>query len=219
MTVVTVLEDEHQLREELVMFLNMRGYTVRDCGLLSEFWPLMDNAEIAILDITLPDGSGLDALIRMREQYPHAGIIILTARSTIQEKLDGLYAGADHYLVKPFRLLELEAIIESLLRRIGGGWRLDQQRRRLITPNGHSVSLSKQELILFKLLSEHPGQTISRRTFVEALGYNWLAYDSRRIDTFISRLRRRWREKCQEELPLKTAYSEGYAFTFIIKQL
>ena len=219
MTTITLLENECQQREELILFLNMRGYSVKECGSFFEFWPLMESTDIAILDIMLLNGSCFKTLSHIRDQYPQTGIIILTACQAIQDKLDGLYAGADHCLVKPFLLLELEAIIESLLRRIGSGWRLDCKKRRLIAPNGYSVKLSAQEMTLFTLLSEQPNQVVSRRKFVETLGYNWLDYDLRRLDTFISRLRRRWREQCQEELPLKTEYSEGYTFASVIKQI
>ena len=219
MTIIALLDDAHLTQKNIATFFKIRGYTVNHCVSLAEFLLLIQTSTIAIFDIRLLGSEKLETLLSIREQYPHLGIIVLTNHSTVQDKLNGLYAGADHYLIHPFPLLELEAIVESLLRRIGGGWCLDLKRCRLIAPNGDFAILSAQEMTLFKLLSEHPGQIVTRRTFVEALGHRWLDYDLRRLDTFISRLRRRWREQCQQELPLKTAYGEGYIFNCNIKKI
>lgn len=214
-----LLEDETALREEMAAYLGKRGHTVAQAGTLTEFWPLMPGAEIAILDLMLPDGSGLDAAARLRVEHPRVGIVILTARGATRDKVAGLAGGADHYLVKPFRPLELAAIIDALARRLGAGWRLDPQRRQLIDPAGFAAMLSARELCLFSLLAERPGQVVNRRRLIEAFGNDWLQYDQRRLDTMVSRLRRRWRESGGQELPLKTAYGEGYSFGESITRL
>ena len=216
---ITLLEDEVLLRKELAAFLSKRGHEVAQAGTLAEFWPLMSQANIAILDLMLPDGSGEEVARRLRQERPRVGILMLTARGAIQDRLQGLDAGADHYLVKPFRLLELAAIIDALLRRLGVGWRLDGQRRLLIAPDGFSSALSVAEMTLFNLLCDHPGDVVTQRTLVEALGFDWLDYDRRRLDKLVSRLRHRWQEESGQELPLKTEYRHGYSFGALIQRL
>ena len=216
---IALLEDETLLRKELAAFLIKRGHEVVQAGTLAEFWPLMPLADIAILDLMLPDGSGEEVARRLRQEHPRVGILMLTARGAIQDRLQGLDAGADHYLVKPFRLVELAAIMDALLRRLGVGWRLDGQRRRLIAPDGFSSALSVAEMTLFNLLCDHPGDVVTQRTLVEALGFDWLDYDRRRLDKLVSRLRHRWQEESGQELPLRTEYRHGYSFGAPIQRL
>lgn len=216
---IALLEDETLLRKELAAFLSKRGHEVAQAGTLAEFWPLMPQVDIAILDLMLPDGSGEEVARRLRLEHPRVGILMLTARGAIQNRLQGLDAGADHYLVKPFRLVELAAIIDALLRRLGVGWRLDGQRRLLIAPDGFSSALSVAEMTLFNLLCGHPGEVVTQRTLVEALGFDWLDYDRRRLDKLVSRLRHRWQEESGQELPLKTEYRHGYSFGALIQRL
>ena len=216
---IALLEDEILLRKELAAFLSKRDHEVAQAGTLAEFWPLMPQVDIAILDLMLPDGSGEEVARRLRQEHPRVGILMLTARGAIQDRLQGLDAGADHYLVKPFRLVELAAIIDALLRRLGTGWRLDGQRRLLIAPDGFSSALSVAEMTLFNLLCGHPGEVVTQRTLVEALGFDWLDYDRRRLDKLVSRLRHRWQEESGEELPLRTEYRHGYSFGALIQRL
>ena len=216
---IALLEDESALREELAAFLHKRGHTPLEAGTLAEFWPLMPTADLAIIDLMLPDGSGFEAAALMREAVPCAGIIMLTARSATEDKLQGLYGGADHYLVKPFRLLELMAIVDALLRRVGAGWRLAVEDRRLISPEGFSSALSAAEATLLDLLATHPQRMVSRRELVEALGYDWLSYDLRRLDKLVSRFRSRWLAESGQELPLKTEYGQGFRFGTVIQRL
>ena len=216
---IALLEDEILLRKELAAFLSKRGHEVVQAGTLAEFWPLMPQVDIAILDLSLPDGSGEEVARRLRQEHPRVGILMLTARGAIQDRLQGLDAGADHYLVKPFRLVELAAIIDALLRRLGVGWRLDGQRRLLIAPDGFGSALSVAEMTLFNLLCDHPGDVVTQRALVEALGFDWLDYDRRRLDKLVSRLRHRWQEESGQELPLRTEYRHGYSFGALIQRL
>lgn len=210
---VVLLEDESDLREEVAAFLEKRGWDVAQAGSLAEFRPLMTRAEIAVIDVTLPDGSGFDAAAELRRQDAGCGIVMLTACGTTQDKLKGLYGGADHYLVKPVKLLELAAIMDALRRRVVSGWRYVKQERRLLSPDGADMTLSSHETVLLELLAGHSGQVISRRLIVQAFSYDWLDYDQRRLDTLVSRLRRRWKSTTGTELPLKTEHREGYSFT------
>jgi DNA-binding response OmpR family regulator len=217
MPTIVLLEDEFALREELADFLFNRGHRVLQAGTVVEFLPLVPQARIFILDMMLPDGTGLEAARLVREQSPQAGIIMLTARGQLQDRIEGLRCGADHYLVKPFSLLELGAIIDALLRRVGSEWILDVSSGRLSDPEGRSMNLTPQEMTLVRRLCEAGAEPVSKRQLVEALGQDWSSYDLRRLDTLVSRLRLRWRREVGRELPLKTLHREGYGFLGVIE--
>ncbi|KDB06002.1 two component transcriptional regulator, winged helix family [Burkholderia sp. lig30] len=212
MGTVLLLDDEVELREEIAAFLEKRGWTVIQAGTVEEFRRLAMQAEMAIVDVMLPDGNGFDAASWLRESQSGCGIVMLTARGETQDKVNGLRGGADHYLVKPIKLLELDAILHALNRRVVTNWRLDRQAGALCAPKGSRLNVSPGESRLLELLARHPTQPVSRRQIVESLGYEWLDYDERRLETMVSRLRQRWRDESGTELPLKTAHRLGYAF-------
>lgn len=216
---IVLLEDEQDLRDEMDAFLRACGHVVTTAATCADFSPLIPQIGIAIIDINLPDGSGFDMAAHVRQQKATAGIIILTARLSTEDKLRGLYGGADHYLTKPIKLLELTAIIDSLSRRIGDNseWYINSQQQYLRGPNGEQTEISAAEMTILQLLAANPHKIVSRKQIVEAFGYAWLDYDLRRLDTLISRFRRRWREHCTTELPLKTAHRDGYRFSAPLK--
>ena len=218
MPTILLLEDELALREEVADFLCNRGHRVLQAGTLADFVPLVPQARICLLDLMLPDGTGLDAARMVREQSSQVGIIMLTARGQLQDRLEGLRCGADHYLVKPFGLLELGGIIDALLRRVGIEWILDANAGRLSDPEGRSMNLTPQEMTLVRRLCEAGAEPVSKRQLVEALGQDWSSYDLRRLDTLVSRLRLRWRREVGRELPLKTLHREGYGFLGVIER-
>lgn len=219
MTNIALIEDEPSLREELAAFLSGRGHSVLHARCLADFWPIMTQTSIAIIDVMLPDGEGYEAAQKLRQHNNKAGIVMLTARGALQDKLQGYDCGADHYLVKPFRLLELGAIIDALKRRVCSGWRLDLQEWRLISPAGDEVVLGEMEMKLLELLADSSGAIVTRRTLVEALGMNWADYDLRRLDTHICRFRQRWQSLSDETLPLKTVRGKGYSFGELINRV
>ncbi len=216
MTNITLIEDEPLLREELAAFLSGRGHAVLQAASLADFWPLMAQTAIGVIDVMLPDGEGYEAAAKLRQHNAQAGIIMLTARGTLQDKLQGFDTGADHYLIKPFRLLELGAIIDAMKRRVCSGWQLDSRERLLISPSGDQIALGEMELKLLELLALSPGKVVSRQALIEALGMNWVDYDLRRLDTHICRFRQRWQGISGEPLPLKTVHRKGYSFSEII---
>ncbi|KAA6182296.1 response regulator transcription factor [Thiohalocapsa marina] len=213
MSRITLLEDEPTLCDEMAAFLRKRGHAVQQAWRLADFWPLMAQTGIAIIDVMLPDGSGFEAVQQLRALSPRAGIIVLTARGSLDDKLTGLGGGADHYLLKPIKLLELAAVIDSLARRLGEGWRLDAQRHELASPSGSVIALSAAELVFLRTLARARGASVSRRSLIEALGHDWLTYDERRLEQLVSRLRRRCEEGVDQPLPVKTERGKGYSLT------
>lgn len=217
-----LIEDDPDVRDELSEFLMMRGHRVEAVGSLEAFLVLSESdqpVDIAIIDVGLPDGEGYEAVNRLRQRSQRMGIILLTARSGLSDRLRGLGIGSDHYLVKPFSLIELGAIIEALLRRVGVDWQYYDHLKQLKSPEGGALDLNSFESVLIHLLASAPGETISRTTLITGLGYKWGDFDTRRLDTAISRFRARWRDATQMPLPLKTRHGIGYSFDFPIRKI
>jgi two-component system OmpR family response regulator len=212
MAKILLLEDEADLRFEVVDFLRSEGHVVLHAGTVAEFMPQIDIAEIAIIDIGLPDGNGFDVAQSLRKTHPRMGIIILTARGSSHDKINGLKLGADHYLVKPIRFTELAAYIASIARRVTPTiWRLHLVERKLTAPDGSAEKMTGVEMTMLELLARHAGQVVLRPAIATAFGTDWLSYDERHLDQLVSRLRRRWRKHNGTELPLRTEHGLGYS--------
>lgn len=216
---IILLEDERILREELADFLAGRGHHVDAIGSLaafeSSFQP--ERHSIALVDIGLPDGNGLDLVQRLRGRKMNLGIIVLTARASTPDKLDGLARGADHYLSKNTDLLELGGIVEALARRLELGginlqWILQTAGHTLIPPGQPPIDLSPQDFVVLKTIIEGNGQAVSRRALVTICGDDPDTTDPARLDTQMRRLRRKVSEATGKELPIKTLRNEGYQF-------
>lgn len=221
---VIVLEDEPILRHELGEFLEEVGYTPLCVSSLQEFDRDFDASrhQLAVIDVGLPDGSGLDLIQRLRQAGQKLGIVVFSARQTSADRISGLGIGADHYLGKGCDLDELAATLAALVRRLGlqlqpgktapVRWMLEVGPRRLHIPGAPAVPLSQQDLMVLRCLMSQPGENISRRQIIEALGADFLDYDQRRLDTQMRRLRRRVEDVSGQTLPVKTLRNSGYCF-------
>ena len=219
MAEIILLEDERILRRELADFLTQNGHVVAVAGSLAAFNQGFqpERHTIAIIDIGLPDGNGLDLIRYLRQQKMNLGIIILTARSSTPDKLNGLECGADHYLPKSTDLDELAAVVAALARRLEAGglsqrWIVQSAGRKLLPPGGPPIELSAQDYSVLCLIVAGSGQPVSRRTIVEALGSDYDTTDPARLDTQMRRLRRKVTEATGKDLPIKTLRNEGYQF-------
>ncbi|MCA8251643.1 response regulator [Burkholderia sp. AU31624] len=153
MAKVLLLDGEVELREEIAALLEKRGWTVDQAGTVADFQERASDLAFAIIDVMLPDGSGFDAAVWLGARHRDRGIVMLTARGETQDKIDGLIGGADHYLVKPVKLLELDAILQAPGRRMTNDWRLDCQARVLSATVGGRLELSASEIALLALLA------------------------------------------------------------------
>lgn len=214
-----LLEDEPVMAGELHEFLGDCGYDVTLVHDLAGFSRAFEPGRhcLAVLDLCLPDGDGLELIQALREQGSQLGIVAFTARSTTLEKVEGFRLGADHYLTKGCDLEELAAVLQALARRLDlpprpAAWRLDSRARELEAPNRKVVRLSRQDTLVLQRLMADGGSDVGRRQIVEALEEDWFSYDQRRLDTQIRRLRRNVQEATGLELPLKTLRNNGYCF-------
>lgn len=213
MVCVGLLEDEVNLRSEIAEFIRSENYEVIEAGTISDFKLLIPSIQIAIIDIGLPDGSGFDVAGLLHKSSPNIGIIMLTARGSIDDKIKGLKRGADKYLVKPIDFDELSAHLFSMSRRImPRSWQLHLIHNQISDPQGNRDDLSPYEMILLNLLAKHKGKIVARSQIAQSFGSDWLDFDQRKLDQLVSRLRKRWKSVTNQQLPVKTAHGQGYIF-------
>ena len=212
-----LVEDDEQLSLRLSDRLRAADFAVdvacsREEG---EAWPDMDNISVIVLDLGLPDGSGMDLLRYWRDRRVSCPILILTARGSWQDKVAGLNAGADDFVVKPVRFEELLARLHALLRRNSSGhdtWmeeagiRIDPIARK-VECDGKELVLSKQEFRLLSLFMRRSGQILSQSDIGENLYDLASHYDLNAVEVLISRLRR----KIGKER-IRTVRGLGYRF-------
>lgn len=214
-----LLEDEPVLAQELAEFLGDFGYRVTATGSIAAFTDAFDaqRHHLAVIDLGLPDGDGLDLIRNLRKNGNTLGIVAFTARTTSDNRVTGFSQGADHYLSKGCDLEELAAVLDALRRRLGlqresSRWQLELGPRVLKAPNCQGLRLSHQDSLVLHCLMRNAGNTVSRRDIVKALDEDYLTYDPRRLDTQILRLRRNVEQATGLELPLKTLRNSGYCF-------
>lgn len=195
---VLVVEDNPRLSGLLVRGLAEEGYAVDACadGEEAVQRAAVGDYDLIVLDVMLPRRDGVSACAAMRRAGVRAGILMLTARDTLRDKVAGLDAGADNYLTKPFELGELLARLRALLRRGAGGeaaltvadLRLDPVGKR-VERAGQRVELSAREYALLEFLMRHPGQVLSRARIEEAVWQDDSALDGNVVDVYVSYLR------------------------------
>lgn len=215
---ILVLDDDEDVRRMISLVILQMNFNVLQAGEVEGAKKQLDNVDIAIVDINLPDGNGYEFAQYARANRPEIGIIMLTVRSAVEDVVRGYNDGADIYLAKPFSTAELTAILYSLARRNQkvtsknehANWQLNIFGRFLLTPNGERAELTERETIFIELIAKSHRNLVSKKQFVEAIGLNWLEFDNRRIDTFISRLRKRILEQTHLELKLKADRQGNY---------
>jgi two-component system, OmpR family, response regulator PhoP len=214
-----VVEDESLLRQQLVMGLQRAGFVVDDAadGKAGLFQALEYEYDAAIIDLGLPHLDGISVIRKLREagrQYP---VLILTARGDWQDKVAGLDAGADDYVVKPFRIEEIQARLNALLRRAAGfaspqitagPINLDTSSKR-VTVHGNPVDLTAYEYKTLEYLILHIDQVISKAELTDHLYAQDYDRDSNVLEVFIRRLRQKL-DPDQSLQPIDTVRGQGY---------
>lgn len=214
-----LLEDDIDLGQAVVEHLEAGGHAVQWMKRIAQAEAALaggEAVELALLDLQLPDGDALDLLRRRRAAGDRRPVIALTARDQVSDRIRGLQAGADDYLVKPFDLHELQARIAAVARRsgvaplplAGGGLRLDFEACQAWR-DGVPVMLTAMEWALLARLASRPGQLWSRAALEQAVyadGGRGEA-DSNTVEVLISRLRRKLGPAC-----IRTLRGLGYRF-------
>ena len=195
---VVLVEDNDDLREEIVFQLEAEGLSVRGARDAHALDMLLadQRCDILVLDLNLPGEGGFSIARRLCDRQ-HLGIIMLTARDALDDKLQGFHDGADIYLVKPVDRRELAACIKVLFARVapagdtGPAWRLAAAQRKLLAPDGRVLDLTVQELLVLDFLAQRAGSTRSRADLVRVLGIDFMQAPEGRTNTVISRLRQK----------------------------
>jgi DNA-binding response OmpR family regulator len=229
---ILIIEDEPDLREATLSYLateQMHVHGVESLRQANE-WSRTHGFDILVLDLGLPDGDGL-IWLQQTLAVQGKGVIIMTARGQTDQRLLGLRAGADSYLVKPVPMEELALHIKKLFSRILAsqadaglpptsvpsalepGWQLNAKTWHLIAPNGKQLLLRHAEKTLLQALLSQAGEVLSKDKIIQSQTANPDSYDYRRIETLIRRLRERCRQTLGAHLPIQTIYGKGLAFT------
>ncbi|TPW28960.1 response regulator [Pararhizobium mangrovi] len=223
---ILVVDDDPEIRDLLVTYLRGQGFRASFAGDRASFSARIaaERFDLVVLDVMLPDGSGLDICRGLRLDRPNLPVILLTALREDIDRIIGLEIGADDYMGKPFNPRELVARIRAVLRRAQAvslpgseteghyrfvGFTLDPGRYVLLAPDGEPVELTPAEFALLEVFVRHAGRLLSRDQLLDATqGREHQPFD-RSIDILMSRLRRKLGEHSPDTL-FRTVRNGGY---------
>ncbi len=221
---VLVVDDEDSYRQALAAGLGREGFAVETAADAREALHLFQQVQpdLVLLDVMLPDGSGIELCRRLRGLAP-VPIIMVTARDAEIDVVLGLELGASDYVSKPFRLRELVARMRAVLRRgsaatlpdaeviESGPVRIDTARRE-VTVGQETVELSRKEFELLALLVSRPGQVVTREWCIDRIWWGQDLADTRTLDTHVKRLRRKIEPDPGHPRHLVTVRGVGFRF-------
>jgi len=225
---ILIVEDDPELRGTVAFYLEEQGFDVVEASDGGEMQArLADDISLVLLDVNLPGEDGF-TLARELRSRSNVGIIMITGRTDLIDRVVGLEVGADDYIAKPFPLRELLARIKALLRRLNAtspvaefaaegphvirfdGWTLNPQRQELTAPDGVSVALTTAEFAILHHLAASPGHTASRQDLYEALkGRDWSPLE-RGVDVHVGNLRRKLEGDGRYPRLIKSVHGVGY---------
>jgi len=222
---ILVVEDDAPIRRGIADALEFDGYQILEASNVADGRQIALDAtfDLLLLDLILPDGQGLEILADLRRAKPTVPVIILTALGQENDRVRGLKAGADDYVVKPFSVKELLARVEAVLRRSPArpgdvntlhieAVVVDFERREARLPDGARAELSDRELELLRYLAQHGGRAVSRD---ELLANVWRVdpraiLETRTIDMHVKRLREKLGDDAANPALILTVRGKGY---------
>ena len=224
---ILVLEDEIGIRSFVSINLKREGYEIIEAGTGSEAIEQLSNhpdISIALLDVMLPDMSGIDVCKFIRQQFDQIGVIMLTAKGQEEDKLEGFMSGADDYIVKPFSIKELLVRVSALIRRVKKDENKFKSNEIISDPfilnidkgklykNGLEIELTPTEFSIVKYLMVNAKKSLSRDQILnEVWGSNYL-YDFKIVDVNIRRIRNKIEDDPSKPKYIQTVWGYGYCF-------
>jgi DNA-binding response OmpR family regulator len=219
---ILIIEDSPPTRDLLRRSLEREGHDVTAAARKSTGARLAreNTYDLLIVDLMLPDGSGLEICRELRDGHVGSAILILTARGEVGDRIEGLDAGADDYLRKPFALAELHARVRALGRRgtqrpsapvAAGGVRIDFRARHL-QKDGEEVPLTAREWAVLEYLANRSGRVVPRTELLESIWDDTSDAASSSLDVILSRLRRKLKAGSGSGCTLRTLRGEGLLF-------
>lgn len=219
-----LVEDELDLQESIVTYLESEGFSIETAAnyLDGEEKVSIYNYDCLIIDITLPGGSGLDLIRLLKQKDTEAGVIIISAKNSLDDKLTGLDIGADDYLTKPFHLSELNARVKSIIRRrnFKGGNSLGYNEievtfdSRQVFVTGKEITLTKKEYDLLLFFITNQSKVLDKEAIAEHLwgdNISLMADSYDFIYTHIKNLRKKLIDAGSKDY-IHTVYGIGYQF-------
>ncbi|MEG2064973.1 MAG: response regulator transcription factor [Alistipes sp.] len=221
---ILIIEDEKELAGSIENYFNCEGYVCEcayDYQTAEEKINLYDY-DCVVVDLTLPDGNGLDLVQKLKNERVDAGIIIVSARNSITEKIEGLNRGADDYLSKPFHLSELNARVKSVIRRRNFGGQTEFRYNgirifpdsRTVFVDDNPVELTRKEYDLLSYLVMNKNRVLTKEAIVEHLWGDYMGIEADTFDVLYTHVRK-LRKKLQEQGAadyIETVYAVGYKF-------
>lgn len=224
---ILIMEDEIGIRSFVSINLKREGYEIIEAGTGGEAIEKMNSEkdiQLALLDVMLPDMSGIDVCKYIRQNFDQVGIIMLTAKAQEDDKIEGFISGADDYIVKPFSIKELLVRVSALIRRVkkddsipknseivSAPFTLDLDKRKLFK-DGVEIELTPTEFSIVKYLMTNAKQSLSRDQILdEVWGTNYL-YDFKIVDVNIRRIRNKIEDDPSKPKYIQTIWGYGYCF-------
>jgi len=217
---ILLIEDDDNLREVLEKRLKEEGFVVEsaDNGEDGLYLGKEFKYDLAIIDLGLPKVSGMEVIQTLRDKEMSYPILVLTARGSWQDKVMGLDAGADDYLVKPFHFPELLARVNALVRRSAGfstpelicGYVTLNTATGEVKSNDKLIDLTSYEYKVLEYLMMHQGKVVSKTTLTEHIYHQDYDRDSNVIEVFVGRLRRKIQSKESNQKVIETLRGRGY---------
>lgn len=210
---ILLVEDDDILRDGIVVGLGLEGFEVDAVACLADARAAIGDHAGVVLDIGLPDGSGLDLLAEWRRAGVETPVLLLTARDMVTDRVEGLDRGADDYLGKPFDLTELSARLRAIMRRASGrasgdlelGALIISEARRSVALDGKEIAVSRREFAILHALAERPGHVLSRSQLEDRI-YGWQEeIESNAVEVHIHKLRAKLGRS-----RIETVRGEGY---------
>ena len=223
---ILILEDEVRIRSFVAINLKREGYEVIEAQNGQEALEKIseNNIKIALLDVMLPDINGTDVCKYIRQNFENVGIIMLTAKSQEEDKIEGFMSGADDYIIKPFSIKELLFRINALLRRVKKDeevldtnkvvlppFILDLDKRKLFK-NNKEIELTPTELAIVKYLMDNTKKSLSREQILQEVWGNNSLYDFKIVDVNIRRIRNKIEDDPSKPKYIQTVWGYGYCF-------
>ena len=225
---ILIVEDDVTSRVTLAGYFAKEGFRISEAANGEEMWQIFskNDVDLILLDIRLPGEDGLTLLKDIRHKS-RVGVIMVTGRSDEVDRVVALEMGADDYVTKPFNMRELLARSKNLLARTVeqrltdtserikrfSGWTLNMNLRRLISPDGEEVSLTRGEFELLSALVSRPGHVMTRDNLLDDLNHREWDPNDRTVDVLIGRLRRKIEADPKKPSLIMTVHGVGYVFT------
>lgn len=218
-----IVEDEKTLREDMMDYLSENGFKCDFSSSIKSGIQKINDVKYtcALVDMSLPDGSGMEVVTYIKTHKPEMGVIIVTAKNSLEDKLEGLNMGADDYLTKPFHLSELNARIYSVIRRRNFGGKntlsfenleIDPIEKKVVA-NGQTLILTKKEYEILVHLASNPTHLITKEALADAI-WGDKAEMASSFDFVYSQIKNLKKKLHEAGLPnyIKVVYGMGYKF-------